>query len=229
MAAALHSSPAPGALALQGSLFGAIDPAVDHHAPTERIELDATSWVDVTRDALHGADALFTDIETAVDWRQIRRPMFDRMVDEPRLSRWYRRGEATLHPALDDLRTTVERRYRIRLGGAGLNYYRDGRDSVAFHGDRELRTLENTLVAIVTLGGRRPFLLRPSGGGRSIDLSPGSGDLVVMGGRCQLDWEHGIPKTAQADPRISISWRWATPGNDPRRRPHPLERDTSRR
>ena len=92
----------------------------------------------------------------------------------------------------------------------GLNYYRDGADSVAFHADQELRHLDDTLVAIVTLGAARPFLLRPQGGGRSIDLHPGSGDLLVMGGACQAKWEHGVPKVAAgAGPRISASIRWA--------------------
>src|SRR5262249_33079312 len=89
-----------------------------------------------------------------------------------------------------------------------LNYYRDGRDSVAWHADRELRVLDDTLIAIVTLGVRRPFLLRPKGGGRSVDVAPGSGDLLVMGGAAQRDWEHAVPKTARSGPRVSVSFRW---------------------
>ena len=92
----------------------------------------------------------------------------------------------------------------------GLNYYRDGRDSVAPHADRELRDLDDTLVAILTLGAARPFLLRPQGGGPAIDLHPASGDLLVMGGACQATWEHAVPKVAAgAGPRISASIRWA--------------------
>ena len=94
------------------------------------------------------------------------------------------------------MRVAVGRHYRVRFGAVGLNYYRDGRDSVAFHNDQELRHLDDTLVAIVTFGAARPFLLRPVGGGRSIDVHPASGDLLVMGGSCQAAWEHGVPKVA---------------------------------
>jgi alkylated DNA repair dioxygenase AlkB len=106
-------------------------------------------------------------------------------------------------------RDQLIRRYGVRFGGPGLNYYRDGRDSVAFHRDRELRRLDDTLVAIATLGAARPFLVRPRGGGRAHDVRPASGDLLVMGGRAQAEWEHGVPKTAGSGPRISVSWRWA--------------------
>ena len=98
--------------------------------------------------------------------------------------------------ALAWFRVAVGRHYGVRFGAVGLNYYRDGADSVAFHADRELRLLDDTLVAIVTLGAARPFLLRPQGGGRSIDIHPASGDLLVMGGACQATWEHGVPKVA---------------------------------
>jgi alkylated DNA repair dioxygenase AlkB len=102
----------------------------------------------------------------------------------------------------------------VRFGSVGLNYYRDGNDSVAWHADRELRELDETLIAIVTLGSRRPFLLRPKGGGKSINIAPGSGDLLVMGGRCQMNWEHNVPKVRHAGPRISCSWRWRRPPQD---------------
>src|SRR5262249_10775371 len=97
--------------------------------------------------------------------------------------------------------------------GPALNFYRDGADSVAWHADRELRELDDTRVVILTLGARRPFLIRPKGGGTSRNLAPGTGDLLVMGGACQMGWEHSVPKTRSAGPRISCSWRWrrATP------------------
>ena len=146
----------------------------------------------------------------AVDWQHHRRWMYDRMVDEPRLSRWYRRRDALPDEALAWFRVAVGRHYRVGFGAMGLNYYRDGRDSVAAHADRELRHLDDTLVAILTLGAARPFLLRPQGGGRAIDLHPASGDLLVMGGTCQARWEHAVPKVAAgAGPRISASIRWA--------------------
>jgi alkylated DNA repair dioxygenase AlkB len=106
------------------------------------------------------------------------------------------------------VRAALEEHYGVPLGAIGLNHYRDGRDSVAFHRDRELRTAGESLVAVVTLGAPRPFLVRPRGGGSSVDLRPASGDLLVMGGRCQLDWEHAVPKVAAAGPRTSVSLRW---------------------
>src|SRR6266511_3387520 len=123
---------------------------------------------------------------------------------------WLRAAEPVPHPVLPELRGALEAHYGVVFGGIGLNYYRDGRDSVAPHRDRELRHLDDTLIAIVTLGARRPFLVRPRGGGRSRDISPASGDLLVMGGRTQQDWEHGVPKVKHAGPRISVTWRWSS-------------------
>ncbi|MEX0665722.1 MAG: alpha-ketoglutarate-dependent dioxygenase AlkB [Acidimicrobiia bacterium] len=196
-------------VALQGTLLGATEPRVDDSAAIERIDLGAGSWIDLARAWLHGADTLLDALVDCVDWRHGRRWMYDRMVDDPRLSRWYRREHELPHDAFGQIRAALTEHYDVELGGFGLNYYRDGSDSVAFHRDRELRRLDNTLIAIVTLGATRPFLVRPLGGGRSRDLRPGSGDLLVMGGRCQLAWEHGVPKVVHAGPRISLTLRWA--------------------
>ena len=193
---------------LQRTLTGAGEPAVDEHARFERTELDDASWIDVARDWLLGADTLLDTLIDQVDWRQGRRRMYDRMLDDPRLSRWYPAGELLPHPALDGIRRALETRLDVAFATTGLNYYRDGNDSVAWHADRELRELTDTRIAIVTLGARRPFLVRPRGGGRSHDVKPGSGDLLVMGGACQMRWEHSVPKVKRAGPRISCTWRW---------------------
>jgi alkylated DNA repair dioxygenase AlkB len=196
--------------AYQTSLLGAGDPAVDPAVPFERLQLDDQSWVDVARGWLHGADTLLDALIERVDWQQHRRWMYERMVDDPRLSRWFSADETLPHPALEPVRSALAEHYDVPLGGLGLNYYRDGRDSVAPHRDRELRHLDDTLIAIVTLGARRPFLIRPRGGGKSRDISPASGDLLVMGGRTQVNWEHGVPKVKSAGPRISATWRWSS-------------------
>jgi alkylated DNA repair dioxygenase AlkB len=196
--------------AYQTSLLGAGDPAVDPTVPFERLWLDDASWVDVARGWLHGADTLLDTLVESVDWEQHRRWMYERMVDDPRLSRWISTEDPLPHPALARVRSPLEAKYDVALGGIGLNYYRDGRDSVAPHRDRELRHLDDTLIAIVTLGAQRPFLLRPRGGGKSRDISPASGDLLVMGGRTQVNWEHGVPKVKRAGPRISVTWRWSS-------------------
>lgn len=195
---------------LQGTLGGAGPPALDGTASFERLRLDATSWVDLGRGWLCGADTLLAAVVPAVAWRQGRRQMYDRVLDDPRLSRWYQATDALPHPALDAVRAALAARYRVPFGAVGLNYYRDGRDSVAFHRDRELRHLDDTLVAILTVGAARPFLIRPRAGEPSRDLRPGSGDLLVMGGRAQADWEHSVPKVARAGPRVSVSLRWSS-------------------
>ncbi len=199
---------AVSSLVHQPTLLGCADPEIAPAATWTRTQLDADSWVDVAREWLVGADVLAARLIATVPWRQGRRRMWDRVLDDPRLSHWGRRDDPPLDPALSPVHHTLERRYRRRLHGPALNYYRDGRDSVAWHADRELRVLDDTLVAIVTLGTRRPFLLRPRGGGASVDLAPGSGDVLVMGGAAQRDWEHAVPKTARSGPRISVSFRW---------------------
>jgi alkylated DNA repair dioxygenase AlkB len=194
---------------LQGSLLAAgwADPALANMPSFARKQLDEQCWVDLARGWLHGADTLLALLVEDVPWHQGRRRMYDRVVDDPRLSHWWHRGDEELHPVLAAARTALESRFRVELQGPGLNYYRSGADSVAPHADRELRDVDDTIVAILTLGARRPFLVRPKRGGPSIDLGPGSGDLLVMGGAMQRDWEHAVPKVRHAGPRISASWR----------------------
>jgi alkylated DNA repair dioxygenase AlkB len=194
----------------QRNLFGTGPPHVEPDVAFERVALDRGAWVDIARGYMAGADNLLDRLAESVDWRRGRRRMFDRMVDDPRLSRWYERDDRFPDTALIDARRLLGDHYGVELGSVGLNYYRDGRDSVAFHRDRELRHLDNTLIAIVTVGARRPFLIRPRAGGKSIDIAPASGDLLVMGGSCQLHYEHGVPKVAHAGPRISASYRWSS-------------------
>jgi len=193
-------------VALQGTLLGDGEPRLDTTRPFERIELDAGSWVDVCRGWLAGADSLFEHLAATVPWRHRRRWMYDRMVDEPRLTCGYDERWPG-HPVLADVHDALNRCYDTRFAGIFLNYYRDGNDSVAFHRDREQRHEGRALIAILTLGAVRPFLLRPFGGGRAIDIRPGSGDLLVMRGRTHCDWEHSVPKVASAGPRISVSLR----------------------
>src|SRR2546421_4822859 len=171
----------------QRSLFASGEPAIDVDARWERTALGEGSWVDVARAYLRGADAVLDHVVATVPWRAGRRHMYDRMVDDPRLSYRCEPGEPPPHPQLARVKADLVHRYEVRLGELALNFYRDGRDSVAFHRDRELRELDDTLVVILTLGARRPFRIRPFGttGARSLDLAPDSGDLLVMGGMFQ--------------------------------------------
>ncbi len=196
---------------VQPSLFGAGPTEVDRSAPVERIQLDAGSWLDVGRGWLSGPDPFFERLVAEAPWRQGRREMYGRLLDDPR---WTWAPAPDDEPAeIGDVRAALEERYGVQFGQAFCNYYRDGSDSVAFHGDRVLRESDATsLVAVLTLGATRPFLVRPKGGGGSLDLRPGAGDLLVMGGHCQRDHEHAVPKCRRAGPRISISMR--SPGVD---------------
>ncbi|MFM8303757.1 MAG: alpha-ketoglutarate-dependent dioxygenase AlkB [Actinomycetota bacterium] len=195
---------------LQGTLLGGAEPRLAPEPVFERVHLDEHSWVDVAREWMLGADVVLEHLVRTVQWRQHRRQMFGEIVDEPRLSAWCRDDEPLPHPALVPVRPALDDRYRVRLGSYSLNYYRNGRDSVAWHRDTEMRHLDRTVVAIVTLGATRPFLVRPHGGGASIDLHPASGDLLVMGGRAQAEWEHAVPKVARCGPRVSVMLRWTS-------------------
>jgi alkylated DNA repair dioxygenase AlkB len=178
----------------------------------ERRRLSHGAWVDVQRDWLRDPDAVFSALVERVPWRAERREMYDAVVDVPRLVHTYLADHPLPHPALTDARSTLSEHYLPELGEpfvtAGCCYYRDGRDSVAWHGDTIGRgRTADTMVAIVSVGDPRRLLLRPRDGGGSIALTMGHGDLVVMGGSCQRTWEHAVPKVAHAGPRISVQFR----------------------
>ncbi|AKL69027.1 alpha-ketoglutarate-dependent dioxygenase AlkB [Streptomyces sp. Mg1] len=201
--------------ALQGSLFDQADETGLGPLPgLRRTELGAGAWVDHLPGWLTGADALFERLAAEVPWRAERRQMYDREVEVPRLLAFYGEGEPLPHPALTTARTALSRHYAAELGEpfttAGLCLYRDGRDSVAWHGDRSGRSAtEDTMVAIVSVGDPRDLTLRPRDGGATLLRLPlGHGDLVVMGGSCQRTMEHAVPKSARAvGPRISVQFR----------------------
>ena len=171
------------------------------------------AWVDLLPGWLSGADGLFDDLRSQVPWEAERRQMYERVVDVPRLLCFYGADDPLPHPALTAARDALNVHYGPELGEpfttAGLCLYRDGRDSVAWHGDTIGRgRMEDTMVAIVSLGAPRHLMLRPRGGGAAIRHQLGHGDLLVMGGSCQRTWEHAIPKTSRpVGPRISIQFR----------------------
>ncbi|MFC9835041.1 alpha-ketoglutarate-dependent dioxygenase AlkB [Rhodococcus sp. NPDC127530] len=202
--------------ALQASLFDDASFGVELGAlgsTVQRRTLTAGAWVDVRPGWLTGSDELFTTLAETVPWKAERRQMYDRVVDVPRLVRFYSEGEPLPDPLLVTARDALSRHYLTELGEkfatSGLCFYRDGSDSVAWHGDDTGRSrTEDTMVAILSLGAARPLLLRPRGGGHSIRYSLGHGDLLVMGGSCQRTWEHCVPKsTRPLGPRISVQFR----------------------
>ena len=174
-----------------------------------RIQLDATSWVDHAPGWVSGSDELFAALLSGTDWGQRSRRMYDHHVLEPRLTSWWGADSGSpLQPAvLERMRSVLSARYGVELDSMGLNLYRDGRDSVAWHGDRIAKSIAEPVVAIVSVGEPRKFLLRPKGGGRSRTFLLGRGDLLVTGGTTQRTWEHTVPKVRSAGPRISISFR----------------------
>lgn len=200
-------------LPFQPSLFGAGDPAPDasFHG-LRRHRLDAGSWVDLVPGWLSGADTLFALLAEQAPWGQRERWMYQRRVVEPRLTCGWDVG-SSIGP-LDELATLLSGHYALEFDGIWANYYRDGSDSVAWHGDRVRFQLERPVVAIVSLGSRRRFGLRPRGGGDRASnawFTVDGGDLLVMGGRCQHDWEHTVPKSAHGGPRISVTYRHSRP------------------
>lgn len=204
-------------LALQGSLFDEGGPQrKDQLLPLDqarRSTLSGGAWVDVLPGWLAGADELFRRLASRVPWRAERRRMYERTVDVPRLLCFYDEHDPLPDPALDAAKAALNNHYAPELGEplrtAGLCYYRDGRDSVAWHGDTIGRGgTHDTIVAILSVGAARSLLLRPRAGTGTLRHSLGHGDLLVMGGSCQRTWEHCVPKTGKpAGPRISIQFR----------------------
>jgi alkylated DNA repair dioxygenase AlkB len=175
----------------------------------KRIHLDDNSWVDHAPSWVSGSDRLFEEILAGRDWEQRTRRMYDKRVEEPRLTApWNAKsGEPLEPPILEEIRQVLSGRYGRRFDSVGFNLYRDGRDSVAWHTDRIAKEIEDPIVALVSLGHPRRFLLRPKSHGASKPFILGRGDLLVTGGKTQRAWEHSVPKVAAAGPRISLAYR----------------------
>ena len=197
-----------------------------------RLSLDETSWVDVARGWITDPDGLYDPLLGGVNWSTTRLFRYEKHVEERRLSAGWRRGQPLPHPLLADATRWLQRRYRVEFPGFSLIRYRDGSDGQGFHRDTDMRWLDDTIIAVLTLGAQRPWLVRPranrhvdatmTGGARhgaTHDLSPGSGDLLVMGGRCQADWEHSVPylteRPTSVGTRISLQWRFARKVGEP--------------
>ena len=194
--------------------------AINPDATTERLALDETSWVDVTRGWLSDADELYDALLAGVAWQTSQLYRYDHWVEERRLGSMWRPGTPLPHPALAETHRTLQHRYGARFEGFSMIQYRDGNDGQAFHRDTDMKWLDDTIIAVLSLGAKRPWLLRPRASkhdhsetkGATHDLAPGSGDLLVMGGRCQADWEHSVPyRLGQTvATRISIQWRYTS-------------------
>jgi len=172
----------------------------------ERSDLGRGAWIDWQPQWLPGADEWMEHLRDRIAWRHAERPMYDRIVAVPRLMANFCRSDHDLPVELADLTDRFGEHYGQRFTTVGCNLYRDGNDSVAWHADR-VRRPGNSIVAIIGVGARRPFLLRPITGGPSRRWLVGDGDLIVLGGTIQTDWQHAVPKMRHSGPRLSIMIR----------------------
>ncbi len=193
---------------------------IDRRTPVRRVELDNGSWVDLADGFVPRADAAFDDVRGTAPWAQTEVLRYDRYVPEQRLGAVL---DPEQHPLLRQTTMHLRARYRVQFTGVGALLYRTGDDFQGLHADREMRWLDDTMIAIVVLGVRRPFVFRPRrplaevtsrppAGSQPDDvvLTPGDGDLLVMGGACQRDWLHGVPAADSDRGRISLTWRWTS-------------------
>lgn len=191
----------------QLGLFGGGAPSFDHaFLKLERTELSSDAWFDYAPGWLSGHEALFQTLVESVRFRREKRQMYERIVDVPRLIAALP-ADGAVPPIVERARVVLSERYAEHFARISLGYYRNGEESVAWHGDYVARKLPSALVATLSVGAPRRFLIRPKGGGASIALSLGWGDLLVMGGSCQRTFEHSIPKVRSAAPRIAVMFR----------------------
>lgn len=190
----------------------------------ERIALDDRCWVDMVRGLIPGAQQVHDDLARDARWRNGRTFRYERWVADVR--RGATQSGDRRHPALIEVETWLVRHYRVRFSGVVLSEYRHGREGLGFHRDRAMTWLDETLVALLSLGAQRPWLMRPDSGRPvidpddalrdAIDLAPANGDLLVMGGQCQRSWLHAVPPVAGAvHSRISAQWRWTSRRGEP--------------
>ena len=198
---------------LQTSLFSAgTEPdGFDHSfGGIERTELAEGAWVERQPGWASQPDLLFVAALEALDWREGVERIRGMEVPRPRLVASFGTGDVPRGlQVFGEMSAALSDHYGARLDRISCNLYRDGKDSVAWHGDRVARNRPEAIVASVSLGEPRPFRIRPKGGGASIGWPAGRGDLIVMGGSCQRTHDHAIPKVAKAGPRIAVMFRHA--------------------
>lgn len=174
-----------------------------------------SSWVEYVPGWLCPEKNLFEALLADCNWRASQRLMYERVVDVPRMVSQPAPG-ARSTSLLQAFARLLSARYGRTLLVSSLALYRDGNDSVAPHGDKLGTLIPDTVVCILSLGYPRLFRLRPKSTQRglsSIDFTLGGGDLFVMGGRCQAEWLHAVPKLTRAEARISVMFRERDPGS----------------
>jgi alkylated DNA repair dioxygenase AlkB len=162
------------------------------------------------------ADALFAELRAATPWQR----EAGRGRPFPRLTAWYADPGLTYSysgvthralawtPTLQEIRRRVEEASGAPFNSLLLNLYRDGRDSIGFHSDDEPELGVNPVIASVSLGAVRQFVLKHKKSKERLAFRLAHGSLMVMGGACQHHWIHGIPKTAEeVCERINLTFR----------------------
>jgi alkylated DNA repair dioxygenase AlkB len=204
----MHSHAQFDGIGDQLDLFAAGEPLISQSTSARRVRLDDQSWVEHVPGWLSGNDAVFVELLSLEGWEQRKRWMFNRLLDEPRLTTEFRDIEDAPAPILKSMCTALSARYGVGYDQLWLNLYRNHHDSTSWHGDWPSCKRTHCIVPVLSLGAPRRFLLKPRKGGPRMVLEPAGGDLIVMGGRCQLDWRHSIPKQAKpAGPRISVNFQ----------------------
>jgi alkylated DNA repair dioxygenase AlkB len=175
-----------------------------------RDELPGGSWVDLIPGWLPDHAAVFDWLLEHGPWQQTTRVMWDKEVLTPRKTAVF---PHPFPPQLAELAAPLDERYGVEFDSCLVNLYRDGNDAVAWHADRNRHVLTNPLVATISLGARRSFLVRDAKGGPVLKrYRPGEGDLLVMGGSMQHRYHHTVPREASASgARMSITLRHSQP------------------
>jgi alkylated DNA repair dioxygenase AlkB len=188
-----------------------------------QIPLALGAWLELEPDWLApaDADALLAALRAELTWEQREIVLYGKRIMQPRLIAWagevpYRYSGQTLEPRpatphLLPVLEAVRVRTHVPFNHVLANRYRDGMDSMGFHADDEAELGENPLVASVSLGATRRLVLRPrrgrDTGPLAYELSHGS--LLIMGGTCQRQYHHGIPRQPSVrDERVSLTFRW---------------------
>jgi alkylated DNA repair dioxygenase AlkB len=192
---------------------GGLNVAVDEtFATVERIQLDATAWVDHVQGWLSGDVELAQALMAQASWEQRSRWMYTRTVAEPRLTAEYPVIADAPQPVLRYLTEVLSAHYQRPYTRLWMNWYRDNADGTGWHADRPANQQDEAVIPVLSLGATRRFLIRPDGGGPSTTIVTHGGDLVVMGGRCQKDYQHSVPKRRQpAGARLSLNFSVAFP------------------
>jgi alkylated DNA repair dioxygenase AlkB len=183
-------------------------------------QFDEGSSITEVRGLVTGHDELLRRLGELTGWEQRRRWMYNREVDEPRLTHEYR-DLGTAPAFLVNVAAALSEYCGVPYDGIWMNWYRDHRDSTSWHADRPANVPQTAIVPVLSLGAKRRFLIRPNAGGRSHPPSlrspqrttfvPAGGDVLIMRGRCQRDWVHSVPKQqSPAGPRMSVNFSSST-------------------